>query len=176
MPFRKSYAEILEMIGKALLDTSMARAIVRRAGVWPAGALGGIPDIFGTFSEITDTSGYVGEYTSAEFYFPDGSQSMARYADTAGISEARILVTTTGVGATGSILLVEVDGGEGVRGFVDEPPSAPLDSIGLHVSEWRRFSWEPATLGRAALIRWVVSNPADAGGEFAVGLCQLQVR
>lgn len=44
MPFGKTYSEIQELILRTALDTSMARAIVRRSGIWPGSGVSlGIP-------------------------------------------------------------------------------------------------------------------------------------
>lgn len=169
MPYPKSRDEILELIMDALLDVNMCRDIVRRAGAWPASLSAGIPDIAGTFSKVTSDTGYAGSYLPAtSFHFPDGTEGMAHYLDMRGVSRIRILVTTTSVGVAGSTLSIALEGGS----FPAGAPTAPLDEIGLHVSEW----CDVTPNSGAALVRWVVSNPSEGAGVFSVGLCQAQVR
>lgn len=181
--FPNLWREWLEMLQVELLTTSNARDIARkglgRIGVSGGGAGATLRSNFSALNDAEGDLGYVGSYqAAAEFSFPDNTTKMLRLTDARVATEARILANVTGAGKVGSSLLVEVDGGAGVRGFVSAPPAIPLDEVGLQVSAWQQFAFEEINeSSRLVLIRWLVSNPgALATGAFSVGLCQLQVR
>lgn len=179
------HAATVDLIRRSLKEIRMARAIVRKSGVKPGGAEGAAggstPDVWGSFVYITDTSlgfALTAPAGQSEFAFPvPGQAKMDRRSDMEGATEARLLVTTTSEGLAGARLLVAVSGGAGTRGFIGEPPSAPLDEIGIHVSPWRSFAWDvvEGESNRQGLL-WRVSNPNLSTGSISVGLCQLQVR
>lgn len=181
MSFPTIYRAISDLVMDECLQDELARGIARKAGLrlGASGATSTAPDLMGQFNLLNDNDlGYTGNYlASASFAFPDDSQWMDSFEDGRGLSQARLLVTVTEVGLAGSSVFVEVVDGAGVSGFETAPPSAPLDTLGLHISEWQTFTWDPSAPGeRKALLRWRISNPLATTGAFSVGLCQLQVR
>lgn len=179
MTFPLTHREIREMVGEEVLKTEIARGIARKAGLQTIGGTAlALADLGGSFSFLPDENAdsYVGAYFSqAEFYFPDDTAHMDTYLDLQGATQARLLVTVADEGIEGTSLLVEVMDGSGIRGFQEAPPSCPLDSVGLHISAWQTFN-SSSLEQYPQVLRWIVSNPDSAAGEFSVGLCQLQVR
>ncbi len=133
-----------------------------------------------------DANGYEGTHgAGAELPFPRDTPTIyphpehitVRQADWRSFSEARLIANVTAVGTSGASLLFIDDEGEGERGFSVAAPSAPLDSVGFHVSAWRQFAWESSDTGmRRVRTRLVIANPGGSSGSFNVGLCQVQAR
>lgn len=156
-----------EMLEGELLETPFARGIVRKAqaqGSTQQGVMRLAGTIWGTFSARNGAGGYEVNYTGAPSGFPDGTDSMSRYADMTGVSEARLLVNVAGGGGPGTILTVSGAGEE--------------ISVGLEVitvpPEFVEGTWHPVTASGATLLTWTIEGLSS--GSVTVGLCQLQVK
>lgn len=198
---RRTYNEIREMIGAALLQTHIARGIVRKAGLPAAasasGAIGGPrSELAGQYCYLDYPSspyGAVVPYVAAEFsLFPQGdfglsepndaeSWTLGRYADFRGFSWARLLVTVTNPSGSGITLKIaprqKVGSNAFLISFEGGELAVPLDEVGLHITDWLRFGWlEDTDDERPAQMNWHIHNPTGSSGSVGVGLCQLQVR
>ena len=180
------------MIHDALLETEMSRAIARKSGVRLSPGLSvdaatPADDLWGQYHKVDQSGrthsayGSIVSYTAlSDHLFPTNPQTrMSRHGDALGASEARLVVTVTRVGRAGSTLRVTIQGAGGTEGFTTGPPAVPLDSLGLHVTEWKAIAWgtiPPGTTQLEAQTRWRVSNPGAGTGTVGIGICQLQVR
>lgn len=188
--FPGTHSAIIEMIGNALLETHMARSIVRkgapRLGVGTTAAL--FPaDLLQTYAHV-DTSGLThSQYGSIVSYtlatvvsFPAiGSSLMTRFWDFADIEYIRLVANITEVGPAGGVLQLTLFQPEGSVPFEDGNPSVPADSVGFHDSGWKRALWltEPGEAGdRPAQTVASLTNPTGLSGTMGVGLCQVLVK
>ncbi len=170
MSFPRVYREIRRLAIDTVWETPTAVAIARKAGIIMRSGPSAGADIWGAFSEVNDeTLGFVCDYLPSvdAFYFPDGTERMSRYSDMTGCTQSRLLVTVTEAGSEGSSLGIASD-----QIVFSSPIQLPLDSVGLHVSDWQGMSLTQNNV----YSRWVVGNPTMDTGSFAVGLCQWQVR
>ena len=172
MSLGRWHGAILEMIEAALLQTRMTRDIARKAGLRPGTTAGeGPPDIWGSFTLIDANQplGYTESFvTNAQRFFPKGLPQMTRFADWSNCTQARLLLTVTSAGVSGSKIGITGDGLTFAGGL-----SVPLTTVGVQVSEWTPVT-KPS--GEAITNHWMVENPNLLAGQFGVGLCQLQVR
>lgn len=170
MSFPRVYAALEDMLESVITETSTARDIARKAGV-RLNSQGGTAAVVGSFTLINDTAlGYTQDYpVGVETFFPGeaDTESMSRYMDVGGFTEARLLVTVTSAGLASSTLLLESD-----EASFSPALAAPLDAEGLHVGAWSSLEAPQDN----AVIRWRVSNPSLGSGSFSVGLIQLQMR
>jgi hypothetical protein len=192
LSFPITYRAIQDMMHNALLETPMARDIVRKAGpklgsgVTPSVLLSDLLQEYSVVQyDITGHEQYgslVSYDLSAEDPFPSQSTRMMRFWDFEGIEYIRLVANISEAGPTGGILYVGmaqgVDGG-GISSVTFEggAPSVPADTVGLHVSEWRRVEWLDESLpGRPAQTLPWLTNPTGSPGEIGVGLIQIQVK
>lgn len=195
MSFPETHRAIREMIGDTLLATPMARDIVRKGlGLISAGGSAGTPLLIDLLEEHSlvqyDITGHeqygsLISYTSlANSPFPQGSTRMMRFWDFSQIEWFRLIANITEVGPSGGVLYLSIfqDVGDGTNpaiSFEVGAPSVPADSLGLHVSEWRRAEWleVPETLsGRPAMTLPWLTNPTGSPGSIGIGLAQILVK
>lgn len=190
MGFPWIYREIRRLVTQKALQTRTARAIARKAGLKiRAGQLIRIANSTGIFSYVNSYANdlaYTGAHDAGlelpfprdtPTIYPHAEDIMVRQGDYRGFGEARFIANVTAVGTGGASVFASVDDGLGVRGFLIEPPSFPLDEVGFHVSDWKPFAWDVNALGtREERIRWLIDNPGGEAGSFYVGFCQLQTR
>lgn len=165
MSFPTLYREVRRLTLETVLETELARRVARKAGIRLGGTAEAL-NIWGTFSEINhDTLGFQANLLAdASYLFPDDTERMSRYAPMRA-SACRLLVTVTG--AAEATLGIEGD-----EITFSAPVSAPLNEVGVHLTDWT-----PISVSREApYIRWVVTNPSLATSAYGLGLCQLQVR
>lgn len=170
MSFAGVHREIRRLAIETAWETPTARDIARKAGIILRPSQGVSEDIWGTFSEVNDAAlGFVCDYVPdvEAFYFPDDTERMSRHSDMRSKSQSRLLVTVTDAGLAGSSLSIASD-----QITFAAPIQLPLDSVGLHVSEWQNMTLTQDNV----YSRWIVGNPSTLAGSFAVGLCQWQVR
>lgn len=186
--YPKTQRAIVDMIDAALLRVPTARAIRRRSGLRVGSAsvtTEAPPDLSGQFSKVEILGGGThSQYGTVHAYtgFADGfflEFALDHFADFTGITEARIVANVTEAGVADSSLTIaveqDVEGTFPAISFTGGAPAAPLDSVALHVTDWRAFEWEEAE-EIIAKIYWKVSNPFNDPGNFGLGLCQIQVR
>jgi hypothetical protein len=191
--FPKTYRALVEMIKGELLQRSVAKNIARKAGVrafTPTSTVTLAPDSASIFSwPQNETYGYVGEHeagTDLPFPYeasvdsggePHAADIMTKLTDFSGVTEARLIANVTDAGTSGASLVAVIVDGSGDRGFTLEPPSAPLDSVGFHVSPWRALAdTYPENSISLAITRFRIDNPGGNSGDFSVGFCQLQTQ
>lgn len=181
MSFPRVYSALEQMMHDSLLETGMARAIARKAGIrLGAATSGSLPDLWGQIAHITGGDSSLGyELTSpalSSYVFPDSTPRAARYADSRGVSQVRLLATVTDAASAGARLSIEIQDGVGEPVALSGTLEVPLDAVGLHVSEWRSLVWGETQEERPSYALWRASNPPASATTYAVGLCQLQVR
>lgn len=120
--------------------------------------------IWGTFSHRNDPDGYVVSYTASPRGFPDGTDSMSRYADMTAINEARLIANIVNGGTPGPILSVN-GAGEVISIGLEVIDTSPEIIIG---------TWHPVTASGATLLEWKIEG--SGSGTVTVGLIQLQVK
>lgn len=197
------------MIEKILLQTPMARDIARKGlGRLAGGASAGTPllvDLLQQYSMVDyDITGHSAYGSEVEYFafandppyppgdrFPTSSSKMVRYWDFSEIEYLKLIANITKVGPPGSELLLVMSqyiGGERTDPanyplipFEVEAPSVPADSLGLHVSEWRRVLWleeeaDNLIYGRPAETTPYLTNPDELSGTIGAGLIQILVK
>ena len=158
----KFYRAIEEGAEREPLQRATSLTIVRKAQLVPGEFAQETGNIWGTFSAINSEDGYSLSYDSGETRFPDGTESMSRYADVTDAEEMRLLVTVVESGVSGSSIRVESDA-------LGESPEVFIVSAGVFHSEWK-----PVIASGGALFEWYVDSPSS--GTAVIGLCQLQER
>jgi hypothetical protein len=196
MGYPHTYQAIKGMVRGALLETRMARDIVRKgapemvaapeAVEAPASLAGQYARVSYPASNQHSQYGIVVSYTSAaEMQFPAGdtNTNLRFYGSFEGVTQMRMLATVTQAAASGCELAIavfqeEIDNSVvEVVDFDPGPPVVPLDAVGLHVSGWKTIEWSPDSKdGIPAQANWKLLNPTGLSGTVGVGLCQLQIR
>lgn len=136
MSFALWWREIRQMIGEALLQTLMSRAIFRKGLGLITGQPSSIPvDVWGQYAHIdallgggyselgsvvtygaeippwdpeTRPKGAPTRYLLTDFMFPDGTQRASHKGDWRGVDDVRLLATVTNAGPSDSSLYLEM--------------------------------------------------------------------
>jgi hypothetical protein len=190
---RRTYHAIERMVEQGLLQTHVARSIVRKASL-PVGtpsdgevSTGALADLCGQYTLINDTTygSIVGHPTSAEdnFYMiPVGTGNLTHYYDWRGVTQIRMLAHVTRAGVPDVFLSAELYRWIAAEGFYErifyegDQVTVPLDAVGLHISSWRTVLWpEFPTEERPAKLDFLIRNHTVAG-DVGIGLVQAQMR
>lgn len=142
-----------EVARKAQARGAVSKDIARLSGT-----------IWGTISRRNHPDGLSVDYTASPSLFPDGTDSMSRYADMTGVSEARLLANIASGGGPGTTLTV-VGAGEDISIGLEIITSPPELIVG---------TWHPVTATGATLLEWFIEGSGP--GNVILGLCQLRVR
>lgn len=156
MVFEGVDREIRRLIRNQLLQTRMARAIARKAGIRQGSAAGTLPQVLATFSTANSDEGYEIPYTTST-PFPNA----VIQPDLTGISQARLVAN------------VVAGGGEGV--LLTASGASEDISVGLAFSPGDILSagaWHPVATDGVATLSLNITAPGS--GSVTVGLVQLQ--
>lgn len=122
--------------------------------------------ILGTISRRNHPLGLSVDYTTAHKKFPDDTDSMNRYADLTGITEARLIANIASGGGPGTVLMVSgANQDEDIAVGLEIITSPPDLIVG---------TWHPVTASGATLLEWFIYGTGP--GTVITGLCQLQGR
>jgi hypothetical protein len=191
---RRTYKAIREMIRQSLLETHTARDIVRKSMISPAESSSGVDnvlngvDLFQQYAFIDRSGANHSQYGAVLSYnttfgpqtFPESSSpQMLRFWDFKDINHLKLLVTVTKVAGANVTLELRLQQDIGNPGpssisFSGGNPSVPLDSLGLHITDWHEIQFLPESLeGRPAQCRPFFVAPSASVGTTGIGLIQI---
>ena len=190
MKYPKTYTAIRQMIANALLETPLARGVVRKGA--PRLTDAGEPvdplliDLMQEYAHVDTSGGNHSQYGSVHTYpsvaesaWPQ-NPSYEKTWDFQDVTDIRFLANITEAGpAGGSIFwtMYQYDGTDILPvTFTGGAPTVPV-TVGFHDSGWKQPEWNAEAIdGRPAALLYQLSNPTGLSGTMGVGLCQVLLR
>lgn len=158
--FPDIYGEIEEMIRSEFLQTPIARAIARKAGIKQGTGTGSLTQIIATFSATNSDEGYEISYTeSTPFPAPPAEVQ----ADLSDLSHARLIANVVAGGSADTVLTASFAGG------ASEDISVALEYTGDVLTVGAFY---PVTAVDITTVSFTIT--ASSPGSVTVGLVQLQ--
>lgn len=153
--FPRLYGEIEEMIRSELLETPLARAIARKAGIRQGTGSGAPPQVLATFSAANSDEGWEIAYTTST-PFPNAEVQ----ADLTDLSRARLVANVVAGGSADTVLTAS-GMGEDVSVALDSAAGALL--IG---------AFHPVSVDGITTVSFTITSGTP--GSVTLGLVQLQ--